>query len=196
MNVLRVAVVARLDEPRVELRTHLAGKLAGNRASGDVNQFFGQHRSGWQVVARGEQSGDNRCDRGKVGRFRPALIEAGWALRASREHDVVPGGVDVVGVRQRPHQRPFIAASCQHGEVFANLNSSRARGNRFELAANVFGSVGLHVETIVLAQAAGKENINDGFGIRDLDRRAGLGRERSQLVEVVGSQPEQPTAPA
>jgi len=42
--------------------------------------------------------------------------------------------------------------------VFANLEAGRTRGDRLEFSTDVFRSVRLHVEALVLSETAGQKN--------------------------------------
>ena len=79
---------------------HLAGKLARDRAPGDVDQLLGQHGRGRQVIARREQPGDDRGDRREIRRFRPVGVEPRRRGRSAGQHDVVADRVFVVRMRQ------------------------------------------------------------------------------------------------
>src|SRR5262249_18418290 len=74
------------------------------------------------------------------------------------------GGVVVGRVRQRRDQRPAVAAAGELRQVLADVDAGRGGGDGLELAADVVGGVGLGVEAVVLGQAAGEEDVDDGAG--------------------------------
>ena len=76
-------------------------------------------------------------------------------------------------------QGPLIAARGKHGQMFADLQTGNLCRNGFEFATNVRRCLGLHVEAVVLAESAGKKDVDTGF------RRRRRGRYLIRRVETV-----------
>ena len=81
-------------------------------------------------------------------------------------------------VRERAHQGPAIHPLRQPRQMLARSRPARScRLDAPELAANLGGGVGLHVERIEMAESAGEQDEDDRAGApRSLGRR--LGREQ------------------
>src|SRR4051794_34817163 len=96
-------------------------------------------------------------------------------------------------VRERANQRPELAPRSQKWQMLANLNAGRAGCNRLKLAANVIWGVRLHVEAIVLSQAAGEKDVDAGlcFAARlwAIVCRARLAQAR-QVIHAQANQPD------
>src|SRR5262245_3828268 len=84
-----VVIRRSLDEPRIAVRTHLAGELAGNRATRPMNQPLGEHR-GWRQVVAASCGRIRDCgDAWPIAPLRFDGTELGWQRRAAAEHDHV-----------------------------------------------------------------------------------------------------------
>ncbi len=129
-----------------------------------MNQYLRQHHRRRQIAAWGTNRVGNRGDRRPVAAFRFRAIEPDRKLRTAGEHQLVSGRMVGIGVRQRAHERPLFAPRGQARQMLANLHARRARGNRFELAANPVGRIGLHVEAFVLRQPARQKDVDHRFG--------------------------------
>ena len=58
--------------------------------------------------------------------------------------------------------------------MFADMNAGGLGTDWVKCPTNFLGSLGLHIEALVLSQAAGKKDVNDRFGAA---RRIGFGPE-------------------
>src|SRR5437764_7606606 len=73
----------------------------------------------------------------------------------------------------------------QERQMFANLNAGRPCRDRLELTTNILGRVGLHVEAVVLRQAAGEKDIDARLGAAARVRAASSGRGLAKTSQVV-----------
>ena len=100
-------------------------------------------------------------------------------------------GMLVRGVSQGTADRPHLAAFGKLREMLADLQARRARLDRFELTTHIIRRIGLHVEAVVLGQAARKENIDHPLGRRRRTLhsvRKGGGPEGLQVVHPQAQQ--------
>src|SRR5262249_24695860 len=156
---------------------HLDGELSGNDATGVMDVMEGHDRCGWQAVLARRQTAGDGSQRGKVRRLRKRRIETLRRHAAAGQHDVMAQRMVVAWVRQRADQRPFAASRGEPRQMLANLNARRARANRAEFAADIVGSVGLGIETVVLRETAGEEEVDDRVAGESVTARiAGLER--------------------
>ncbi len=163
------------EEEGGALGAHEAGELPGDGAAGVVDDFVGELDDGGQVVARWKDGVGDGGDGGPVGVLGFARVEAGGHGGAPAEHGHVPLGVLVVGVGEGAAEGPEVAAFGEFGKVLADVEAGGLGRDGFEFAADFLGGVGLHVEALVLGEAAGEEDVDDGFGFRIASRRAGGG---------------------
>ncbi len=86
------------------------------------------------------------------------LVEEGAGLSVAGE-DLV-SGVEVVGVLvgERADDRELIGPGGEAGQVLADPDAGGGGVDRVELAADALGGVGLHVEGVEVAEAAGEED--------------------------------------
>lgn len=150
------------DEPGIAAGAHGTGELAGDNATGGVDEFFGEYDRRRKIVVRGRDCSGDGGDAGVVLGARCQGIEAGREFAAAGQHDVVGRGVLVGGVGEGANNGPEVAALGQQGEVFADIESRGAGGDGAEFASDIGGSEGLGIEAVVLSQPAGEEDIDDG----------------------------------
>ena len=132
---------------------NLSGKLPGDGTTGHVDQLLWQNRGWRQIVSRSDDSRDHGCDRREIGRLRFAPIESLRQRRSSGEHHVMTLRMLVVRMCQGSHQSPFVAASSQQWQMFANRNALSPGRDRRELTSNIRRRIGLHFEAVLLGDA-------------------------------------------
>ena len=69
--------------------------------------------------------------------------------------------------------------------MFADMNAGGLGTDWVKCPTNFLGSLGLHIEALVLGQAAGKKDVNDRFGAA---RRIGFGPEPRQIAHAQAHQ--------
>ena len=138
---------------------------------------------------------DDRGDRWKVRRFGLTTIESDRHGSAPREHHVVTDRVFVVRMRERPDERPLVAARGEQREMLANKDTRCPSGNRREFTAHAFRGFRLGIETVMLRQSPGEKDVNDRFGTRRCWRDAILGCQPPQACQVIHAQSQQADRP-
>ena len=191
-SVRRVVKRRGLNEPRVTMRSHRAGKLPGQNSPRIMDELFRQHGRWRKIVAGTRHVAGNRCDRWVVGRLRLAATEAERRVGPTGQHDVMTQRMVVRLVSQRPADCPAVASLSQHRQVLTDVDAGRLSGDRSKLTTNRVGGLWLQIEALVLSQTSGQKDIDTGSRFAAARTHRGIGTSLSaNRVDVIHAQPEQ-----
>ena len=128
-----------------------------------------------EIVARGDA----------VEVARPARIRRLAGQDAMDRDQVVP-----LRMRHRADDRQLIGPRREAGEMLADLDAGHGRRDRLELAADLVGRLGLHVERVVLPQPAAEQDHD--HRPRPARRPAARGRRAPARQQPRQPHPQQP----